>query len=90
MKRLSSACVAWAVVVSAALLGSSFADPYVFGFVTMGLGWLTAAVGLVGVTACLTSRRLGTRDRVLILGALVVAAAAIAMAVATLGTYKWA
>jgi hypothetical protein len=82
--------VVWAVIVAAALYGTYFGDPYVFGFTTLGLAWLTAAVGLVGLATCLFSKRPRPRDRLIIAGALALAAAAIAKALATLSTFKWA
>ena len=82
--------VVWATVVSAALFGTYFSDPYVFGFTTLGLAWLTAAVGLVGLATCVFSSRPRSRDRAIIVGALTVAAAAIAKALATLSGFNWA
>ena len=93
MKRLitsPSSYVAWAAIVSAALYATYFSDPYVFGFTTLGLAWLTAAVGLAGLVTCVFARRARTRDRVIILGALALAAAAVARALATLSAFKWA
>jgi hypothetical protein len=71
--------VVWAGVVSSALFASYYNDPYVFGFTTLGLAWLTAAMGLLGLA-----------DRAIILGALAVAAAAIAKALDTLSGFNWA
>jgi hypothetical protein len=82
--------VIWALTVLAALCGSYFADPYVFGLATLGLAWLTAAVGILGISIILVSKRLRTRDRAVILAALVIAAAAIAEAFRRLGTFNWA
>jgi hypothetical protein len=82
--------VVWALAVSAALYGTSFADPYVFGFTTLGLAWLTGAVALVGVLVCLVSRTARASTRVIIVGSLVLAAAAIAKALATLRSFDWA
>lgn len=82
--------VIWALAVVAILFGTYFGNPYVFGFATFGLCWLTVPVGILGLAICLFSKRLRTRDRALILAALVVAAAAIAKAFQTLGTFNWA
>ena len=35
--------VVWTLLVAAALYGTYFSDPYVFGFTTLGLAWLTGA-----------------------------------------------
>jgi hypothetical protein len=80
----------WALTVVAALYGTYFGNPYVFAFTTLGLCWLTVAVGILGIAICLFSKRLRTRDRALILAALAIAAAAIARAFQTLGTFNWA
>jgi hypothetical protein len=82
--------VTWTVLLSAALYGTYFGDPHVFGFTTLALAWLTAAAGLAGLATCVFSRRPRPRDRVIIVGALALAAVAIATALATLGTFEWA
>jgi 1,4-dihydroxy-2-naphthoate octaprenyltransferase len=82
--------VVWAGVVSSALFASYYNDPYVFGFTTLGLAWLTAAMGLLGLAACVFSKRPRACDRAIILGALAVAAAAIAKALDTLSGFNWA
>jgi hypothetical protein len=93
MKRLitrPALYVVWAMLVFAILYGTSFGDPYVFGFTTLGLAWLTAAMGLAGLATCLFSKRLRARERVAIVGALALAAAAIVKALATLRAFHWA
>lgn len=82
--------VIWALAVVAALCGGYLGDPYVFGFLTLGLCWLTVVVGILGIAMCLFSKQLRARGRALIVAALVVAAAAIAKALQTLGTFNWA
>ena len=82
--------VIWASVVVVALFGTYFGDPCVFGFTTLGLCWLTAVVGILGIAASLFSKRLRIRDRALILASLTAAAAAIAKAFQALGTFNWA
>ncbi|HET9861960.1 MAG TPA: hypothetical protein VFP37_00840 [Steroidobacteraceae bacterium] len=80
----------WALAVVAALVGTYFGDPYVFGFTTFGLCWLTIALAIVGVGICVFSKRLRARDRVLIVAALAVAAVAIAQAFRMLAGFNWA
>lgn len=81
--------VVWTLLVSAALYGTYFSDPYVFGFTTLGLAWLTGAIAVLGLGACLFSTP-GPRDRVIIVVALVLSGAALARALAVLSTFKWA
>lgn len=85
-----TAYLIWALTVVAALCGTYFGDPYVFGFTTLGLCWLTAAAGILGLAVCVFSNRLRARDRALILGALAIAAAALATALSVLAGFKWA
>ena len=82
--------VVWTLLVSAALYGTYFSDPYLFGFTTLGLAWLTGAIALLGLGACLFSTRPRARDRVIIVVALVLSGAAVARALAVLSTFKWA
>lgn len=82
--------VIWAAIVAAALYGTYFSDPYVFGFTTLGLAWLTGTVGVVGLGACVLSKRLNMVGRLVIVAAVALAAAAVARALATLSTFKWA
>jgi hypothetical protein len=82
--------VIWALAVLAALWGTYFGHPYVFAFTTLGLGWLTGAIGVLGIAICLFSKRVRTRDRALILASLLISAAAIAKALQTLGRFNWA
>lgn len=80
----------WAVLVCVSLVGTYFAHPHIFGFATLGLAWLTAAVALVGMVVILTPKAESLGGRLAILGSLMLAAAAIAAAFATLGTFNWA
>lgn len=82
--------VIWAVMVAAALYGTYLGDPYVFGFTTIGLCWLTIAIGMLGIAMCVFSKTVRARDRALILVALSIAAVAIVKAFRTLGTFNWA
>ncbi len=82
--------VVWTLLVAAALYGTYFSDPYVFGFTTLGLAWLTGAIALLGLGACLFSTRPRPRDRVIIIVALVLSGAVVAKALATLATFDWA
>jgi hypothetical protein len=82
--------IVWALIVGAALYGTYFTDPYVFGFTALGLAWLSGAIALVGLGTCLLSKRSRPRDRILIVVALVVTAAAIAKALDTVSAFKWA
>ena len=82
--------VIWALVVVASLYGTYFGDPYLFGFSTIGLCWLTVAMGVVGIAICIFSKTIRARDRAFILVALAVAAAAIIKAFRTLATFNWA
>ncbi len=82
--------VVWALTVVAALFGTYFADPYVFGLATLGLCWATVAIGILGIAICLLSKRLRARDRALILVALAIASAAIAKSFQILGAFNWA
>jgi Zn-dependent alcohol dehydrogenase len=93
MKRLitsPSSYLVWAALVSVALYASYVNDPYVFAFTAIGLAWLTGAVGLTGLATCVLAKQVRARDRVIIVGAIAVAAAAIARAFAMLSTFRWA
>ena len=80
----------WAALVTAALLGTYNADPYIFGFTTLGLGAITAFVAVVGLGASLLSRTSCPGARALNIAGLVIAGAAVALAFAALRTFKWA
>lgn len=79
----------WAILVVASLTATYFAHPYIFGFTTVGLAWLTGVVVLVGFASCVLSPT-PTATRMVIFGCLFVAAAAIATALAVLQTFNWA
>ena len=80
----------WAILVVASLAATYFADPYIFGFTTLGLAWLTGAVALVGLAVCVLSKTTPAAKRLVIVGFLFVAAAAIATALSVLRTFNWA
>ena len=81
----------WAAIVVVALLGTYPVDPYVFGFTALGVAWLTGAVAIVavGATALWASDWSWTR-RLLVAGAVSLSIAAVAKALAVLGTFTWA
>ena len=79
----------WAALVVTALCSSYFTDPYVFGLTTIGLAWLTGAVAITGVVACLVSEHLRFRNCAIIVVAIAIAAASILKALATLETFEW-
>jgi hypothetical protein len=93
VKRLAVspvAYVSWAGLVVAALGTTYFADPYIFAFTTLGLGYASLAVGLIGLPVTAFARSAGWRGRVTILLSLALTAAAVATALAVLKTFKWA
>ena len=82
--------VAWAAIVVLSLVGTYPVDPYVFGFTALGLAWLTGALTLIGIIACLLPRAVSGAAKAVIVGSLVVAAGAIALAFRVLGGFNWA
>ena len=75
--------VAWFLIVILALVGTYFANPYIFGFTTLGLFWLSVGVTLVGLIARGPSR---AARLALSLSSLV----ATLIALGVLRTFKWA
>jgi len=94
LRRLLSSPVlygGWALVVVAALAGTYPVDPYVFGFTALGLAWLTGALAIVAVGAmALWAWDWSWTRRLLVVGGVVVAVAAVARALAILRTFSWA
>jgi hypothetical protein len=82
--------VAWAAIVIVALVGTYPARAYVFAFTTLGLAWLTGAMALLGLAACVWSGALTRGGRVVILGSLIISAAAVGVALRVLSGFKWA
>jgi hypothetical protein len=81
----------WALLVVAALVATYPADPYVFGFTALGLAWLTGAVSILAVGAlALWGWDWTWPRRLFIVGAVAMAVAAVARALAVLSTFKWA
>jgi hypothetical protein len=80
----------WAALVVAALAVTAFGDPYVFGFTSLFAAWMTGGLALAAVAVTILAKGLDWRTRGAILGSVLVAAAAIAVAFARLGTYNWA
>jgi hypothetical protein len=88
--RASAFYVVWALFVTASLLAAYRIDPYVFGFASLAFAWATGAVAVAGLAAVVFSRGSSGRSKVLVAGALLVAAAAVAVALHTLGGFTWA
>src|SRR5688572_26000428 len=87
MRKLITAPIlyaAWAAIVIAALVGTYPVDPYVFGFTTLGLAWLTGGMWLLGLVACVLPGAASRGGRVAILGALIIAASAVGVALRVL------
>ena len=82
--------LAWAVGVVGALSASYFSDPYIFALTTLGLAWLTALVGVVGVSAAVVAKTARSHARILIIVSVGIAVAAVAVALGLLRTFKWA
>jgi hypothetical protein len=80
----------WLVLTVVALVISYRTDPYVFGFTTLGLGALTAAVALAGLAGAWLRREEGWRPALGILVPLLLAFLAIFAALQVLGTFSWA
>lgn len=92
MRRLIAApigYVAWTAIVILALVGTYPVDPYVFGFTTLGLAWLTGAVALAGILACFL-RETSRAAKAVILVSVLIAAGAVAVALDVLSGFSWA
>ena len=90
MRRLVTSPVSygvWAVVVLAALVGTYPVDPYLYGFTTLGLAWLTGPVALVGLAGIALAEGWARRLRIFVYVA--IAAGAVAEALAILSKFKW-
>lgn len=81
---------AWALLVVASLIVGYFLDPYIFAFTALFLLWATGAVGVLGLAVCVAATSLAGRSKVAILSSITLAAVALGLAVAILGTFKWA
>jgi hypothetical protein len=80
----------WLVLTGGALVISYRTDPYVFGFTTLGLGALTAAIALAGLAGAWLRRSEGWRPALGILVPVLLAILAIFTALQVLGTFSWA
>lgn len=93
MKRFLSdprAYVVWLVVLVAALFAAYATDPYVFGFAVFGLGAATGVVCLAGGLLVVLNPGAGRRGRWAVSVSLVLAVVAVLLALAILGTFRWA
>ena len=88
--RAPAAYGIWALVTLSALVASYFVDPHVFAFTTLGLGWLSGLVGLVGLAVVLLSKAMGRSAKVRVVVALALTAALLCGALAILGSFHWA
>ena len=88
--RAPAAYGAWSLFTLGALVVSYFVDPHVFAFTTLGLGWLSGLVGLVGLAVVLLSKAMGRSAKVRVVMALVLTAALLWGALAILGSFHWA
>jgi hypothetical protein len=80
----------WAVFVVAALLITYPIDPYVFGIGALLLAWATGAVVIAAVAAvALWAWDWSWPRRLLVVGSVALAVAAVARAVAVLRTFSW-
>ena len=80
----------WTLIVVAALGGAYPIDPYVFGFVSLGLAWATGGVAVLALVAVVLSRAASARAKVAVCLALLVAGLAIALSLQVLGGFHWA
>lgn len=93
MQRLitaPTAYVAWAVIVMITLVGTYPVDPYLYGFTTLGLAWLTGVVALVAIGACFLRDAPSTAGKLVMFASVIIAAAAVAQALHVLGGFNWA
>jgi len=81
---------AWLLLVIVALTGTYFMHPYVFAFTTLGLGWATAAMAILGCAVCVLAKTRGWGAKLTILGYLALSGVAVYAALAVLSTFKWA
>lgn len=88
--RTPAAYGIWALITLSALVASYFVDPYVFAFTTLGLGWISGLVGLVGLAVVLLSKEMGRSARVQVVVALALTAALLWGALEILGSFHWA
>jgi hypothetical protein len=80
----------WAALVVVALPIAAYADPYIFAFTSLFGTWITGAIAIVAVAVTILAKGLDLRARAAILGPVLVAGAALALAFARLSTYHWA
>lgn len=82
--------LAWVALLGPALMTSYFVDPYLFAFTTLILGGATLAVIAAGILVIVAAKSLSAGAKATIASALLVASAAVAVALTTLRTFKWA
>jgi protein-S-isoprenylcysteine O-methyltransferase Ste14 len=82
--------VAWAILVVVALVASYFAHPHIFGFTTLALAWISAAIGVVGLLVAVRSKTASPRAKAVIVLAVAVAGAVLIAALEILGRFRWA
>jgi hypothetical protein len=80
----------WAAFVLIALPIAYDGDPYIYGFVTLGLAALSAAIGLAGLLVAVLAETLSLTARAIIIVSIVAACAAATLALRVLGTFNWA
>jgi Sec-independent protein secretion pathway component TatC len=93
LKRLliaPAAYAGWAGLVLIALVATYPVDPYVFGFTTLILGWISAVPLIAGIGVAFFAKGLTTSARVMISLSVIISAAALGVALAILRNFKWA
>ncbi len=81
---------AWTVLVVVALAATYFADPYIFGFTSVGLAVVSAGVFIIGISVALLSKTPSSRAKVWILVSVAGAALASVAALVLLRSFGWA
>lgn len=87
--RAPATHAAWAAFEVAALAATAFAEPYLFAYATIGLSWLSAAMGGLGLVLAFAGHA-PPRHRRAIVVAVIVEALALFAALAWLRTFHWA
>ena len=82
--------VSWAALTAIALPATYSVDPYVFGFTTLALCWVTAVLSPIGIIAALASRNRSWPARLAVLVSALLSAVLIGAALLMLRSFSWA
>lgn len=80
----------WTGLVIAAVVATYYVDPYVFGFTTLILGWISAVPVVAGTGVAVFAKQLAVSARTMIALSVVINAATVSAALVLLRGFKWA